>query len=47
MDHAGKKKFSEPTITEEASLADVTLQTGEFEEPEVAEEQGRRRRRGW
>jgi hypothetical protein len=45
MDHVGsKKKFSEPTITEEASLTEVTLQTGEFEEPE--EPEGRRRRRG-
>lgn len=28
MDQTPKTTFSEPTITEEASLAEVTLQTG-------------------
>jgi len=28
MDDDRKKNFNEPTIAEEASLADVTLQTG-------------------
>jgi hypothetical protein len=45
MDHIGNKKtFCEPTITEEASLTELTLQTGEFEEPD--EPEGRRRHRG-